>query len=55
MNPMTPEQVTQKLTEDRGLTARRKEEVHSNKRREARDRIWLIKMQKELSECIGLS
>ncbi len=36
MNPMTPEQVAQKLTE-------------------ARDKIWLIKLQKELSECIGLS
>lgn len=55
MNSMTPEQVTQKLTEDRGLTTRRKEEIDSNKRREARDKIWLIKLQKELSECIGLS
>ena len=55
MNPMTPEQVTQKLTEDRGLTARKKEEIQSDKRREARDKIWLIKMQKDLSECIGLS
>ena len=24
-------------------------------RREARDKIWLINLQKELSECIGLS
>lgn len=55
MNPMTPSQVTQRLIEDRGLTTRKKEEVHNNKRREARDRIWLIKIQKELSECIGLS
>ena len=55
MNPMTPEQVTQRLTEDRGLTARKKEEIQSGKRREARDKIWLIKLQKELSECIGLS
>lgn len=55
MNPVTPEQVTQKLTEDRGLTARKKEEIQSDKRRDARDKIWLIKLQKELSECIGLS
>ena len=55
MNPMTPEQVTQRLTEDRGLTARKKEEIQSDKRREARDKIWLINLQKELSECIGLS
>jgi len=55
VNPMTPEQVTQRLTEDRGLTARKKEEIQSDKRREARDKIWLIKLQKELSECIGLS
>jgi len=54
MNPMTPEQVTQKLTEDRGLTTRKKEEVYNNKRRDARDKIWLINLQKELSECTGL-
>ncbi len=55
MNSMTPEQVAQRLTEDRGLAARKKEEVQSDKRREARDKIWLINLQKELSECIGLS
>ena len=52
MNPMTPEQVTQKLIEDRGLTTRKKEEAHSKRRREARDKIWLLKLQKELSECL---
>ncbi len=55
MNSMTPEQVAQRLTEDRGLTSRKKEEIDINKRREARDKIWIIKLQKELSECIGLS
>lgn len=49
------EQVAQRLTEDRGLTDRKKEEIQSDNRREARDKIWLIKLQKELSECTGLS
>jgi len=42
MNSMSPGQVAQRLTEDRGLTARKKEEIDSTKRKEAVTRYGLL-------------
>jgi hypothetical protein len=52
MIPMTPKEVVQKLVEERGLTQKRKDEICDNKRREARNKIFDIEMERSLKDAI---